>query len=253
MSYNMNSIKAGDNVLIIWKGSEQNALINLSNEIKNASNNGPIVLENSDVLTDSSRPSSSFDVVISNWLAPHAIVHTDSLLAIIVKILKPSGKLIAKSPSDISSPLKLNGFVNVKQDGDVFVAEKPKFEVGSKASLKLGNKPAVWKLDDTVESAWTAGNDDDTIDDDQLLDDDDLKKPDQSALRVCSTTGKRKACADCSCGLAEELRGETKETPKSSCGSCYLGDAFRCATCPYLGMPAFKPGEKVMLDLKSDI
>lgn len=99
---------------------------------------------------------------------------------------------------------------------------------------------------------------------------------------VCGTTGKRKACKDCSCGLAEELSAENgggggaKATPtqQSSCGSvsgrvilfifddnyclfaqCYLGDAFRCASCPYLGMPAFKPGEKIQLTdnlLKAD-
>lgn len=42
---------------------------------------------------------------------------------------------------------------------------------------------------------------------------------------VCGTTGKRKACKDCSCGLAEELAAENgKSAPatqaaKSSCGS----------------------------------
>lgn len=58
------------------------------------------------------------------------------------------------------------------------------FQVGSKASLKFGgNKPSVWKIDNTVESAWSTNNDDDIIDDEQLLDDNDLKAPDKESLR----------------------------------------------------------------------
>lgn len=95
--------------------------------------------------------------------------------------------------------------------------------------------------------------------DDEILSEEDKKKPDNSAS--CGTTSEveqkpKKPCANCTCGLADEqANGGSKgsqDAPKASCGSCYLGDAFRCASCPYRGMPAFKPGEKVTIDTTSD-
>ena len=65
----------------------------------------------------------------------------------------------------------------------------------------------------------------DLIDQDELLEEEDLVKPDQASLRVCGTTGKRKACKDCSCGLAEEIEGGGEIKTKSfnsSCGSVSL-------------------------------
>lgn len=106
------------------------------------------------------------------------------------------------------------------------VGEKPNYEVGSKAKLSFGKKPAaesskVWKLD--------VDDDDEMINADDLLDEEDKQKPTEDSLRVCATTGKRKACKDCSCGLAEELDSESKgknvdpnPTQKSSCGSVSL-------------------------------
>ncbi|NXQ00718.1 CPIN1 protein, partial [Vidua macroura] len=138
---------------------------------------------------------------------------------------------------------------------------KPNFEVGSSSQLKLSfaktsgpsGKPPV---DPAVAKLWTLSANDmndeemDLLDSDELLDSEDLKKPDPSSLRApsCKEMGKKKACKNCTCGLAEELEQEKKSSqPKSACGNCYLGDAFRCASCPYRGMPAFKPGEKILL------
>lgn len=89
------------------------------------------------------------------------------------------------------------------------------------------------------------------------------------------TGRRRRACKDCTCGLADRLEAEDKERRANadknlnvlklqsddlteldftvegkttgSCGSCALGDAFRCAGCPYLGLPAFKPGQEVQI------
>eukprot|EP01116_Phalansterium_solitarium_P010446 TRINITY_DN2520_c0_g2_i1.p2 TRINITY_DN2520_c0_g2~~TRINITY_DN2520_c0_g2_i1.p2 ORF type:complete len:109 (+),score=48.98 TRINITY_DN2520_c0_g2_i1:656-982(+) len=100
---------------------------------------------------------------------------------------------------------------------------------------------------------------DDLADEDDLLEEDDLIKPALAADDCEMTGGKRKACKNCVCGRAdEELTPAPKAAPKpkaasSACGNCYLGDAFRCSTCPHLGKPAFKPGEDVKLSLTDDV
>lgn len=43
------------------------------------------------------------------------------------------------------------------------------------------------------------------------------------------------------------MKSVNEGKPVSGCGKCFLGDSFRCATCPYKGMPAFKPGDKLKL------
>ncbi|CBY17920.1 unnamed protein product [Oikopleura dioica] len=149
---------------------------------------------------------------------------------------------ITNVPESSSAALTLNltlsGFVKIESTSGSISASKPNYNLGSAVTI----------------------DDKNTIDGASLLRSEDLKKPDEKDLKADCGTGKEKkkrACANCTCGLAEEiakndsLSVEQREDPKSACGSCYLGDAFRCASCPYLGKPAFKPGEKpslVMLD-----
>jgi hypothetical protein len=102
-------------------------------------------------------------------------------------------------------------------------------------------------------------------DDRDLINEDNLLQNETGYNRLgndqdCTT--KPKACANCTCGRAElEAQGAEevalekkieKGNVQSSCGNCYLGDAFRCASCPYKGLPAFKPGDKIKLDLSKD-
>ncbi len=67
-----------------------------------------------------------------------------------------------------------------------------------------------------------------------------LTEEDMREKKVIEKKETKRPCANCTCSLSIEKKGY-----KSSCGNCALGDAFRCAGCPYKGMPAFKPGDEV--------
>lgn len=71
---------------------------------------------------------------------------------------------------------------------------------------------------------------------DLINEEDTIKKP-----QIVRETKKR-ACANCTCGKKDMV--EMKPV-KSNCGSCGLGDAFRCVDCPYTGLPPFEEGEDV--------
>ncbi|KAL8944031.1 MAG: hypothetical protein Q9211_000737 [Gyalolechia sp. 1 TL-2023] len=235
---------------------------------------------------------------------------TASLLSIIVKSLKPGGVLASQDGkfaligSDerreaIFAGLVINDNAAVKPDYDVTHSVPlrlgKKNEQGAAASTstsgtgvvslelsgKRKNGPArdltpagvgfVLPGDD-IDGAGIE-YDDELIDEDDLLSDEDMKSTVVQPVECRPKAGKRRrACKDCSCGLAQRLEAEemakrdtadqqlaklkaeelsevdfTVQGKVGSCGNCALGDAFRCDGCPYIGQPAFKPGEEVKI------
>lgn len=203
-------------------------------------------------------------------------------------VAKAAGGLTNGSNGDISLPLN---------NGNTSPGETRK-----RKSIDISNSgPAPLAgvgFDDGTGNTIGEDSDDELIDEDALLSEDDLKGPikirecSQSILSCQSNTNipdpateckpkakRRRACKDCTCGLAQRLEAEdrakrdkadsalaaiklksedlaevdfTVPGKVGSCGNCSLGDAFRCDGCPYIGLPAFKPGEEVRL-LDNDI
>ncbi|XP_027352418.1 anamorsin homolog isoform X1 [Abrus precatorius] len=223
----------------------------------------PLVLTSASLLSKLPLESSSVDFLVLIWLSIDC--PTDQLIQEILRVLKVSGTvLIRKSSqsavgsvdkliSDLQNKLLLAGFseTQVLQSTGI-KAKKPSWKIGSSFAIKK----ATPKVQIDVDS--------DLIDEDSLLTEEDLKKPQLPPTGDCEIGSTRKACKNCTCGRAQEeekvlklgLTAEQINNPQSACGSCGLGDAFRCSTCPYKGLPPFKLGEKVALSgnfLSADI
>ena len=200
--------------------------------------------------------------------------HYDSLaLASLVPYLSPNGTLsvhVISTDSGVGvdwgiimtsfvlAGLKTESEQRGQGGGRIFTARKA---AASSAPIGTNKIKVTLNLDDDDD------DDEDQIDEDDLLaggeDNNGMLAPpptidvEARAKAAADDCGGRKACDDCTCGRAEQEAVENKNNappPKSSCGNCTKGDAFRCAGCPYLGKPAFKDGEEhLVLDLTDDV
>jgi hypothetical protein len=253
-------------ILVIWADDDASENLPIFQEIiQTKAKQAHIAFENVQMLLESRRAISSFDIILfglvskkdtpTGYLITH-IEHIKQTQAI--NHFKMCGFDSCNPLDSNSSFLIENKDDVVKKLGSLWLCQKPSFDIGYSVPLRNRRDSQPGQITSTIETkkTWTF-EDDDLIDTDQLLDENDRKKPDVKSYDCGTTsTGVRKACKDCTCGLAQELEQEehqtAKATVKSSCGSCYLGDAFRCAGCPQRGLPPFKPCERVTLPAMSD-
>ncbi|CDW54222.1 Anamorsin [Trichuris trichiura] len=240
-----------------------NVLSNCAEDLLNAVTaetnlfNGQLVVLNSEELSKADQLRDIDECILVN----NGTVE-DEVFAAMLKCLRKRGVLTLAVQADESNFSKVEslidqlyfaGFVRVEEIKNYmsgFTAvrcRRPFLDVGESVPVKreISTKQEagkVWLLN-------TNDIDDDLIDENELvkLEDYDIKRPQPRACGVEKQQAKRKPCKNCTCGLAEKVDIIGNEPVKSSCGSCHLGDAFRCSTCPYRGLPPFKPGEKVQL------
>jgi hypothetical protein len=181
----------------------------------------------------------------------------------IVLLERAEGRTVQYS-EELATTLFLNGFGapaidSVTLGAETFVAVASVKPTPKTYGVPLGDRTQVGAKQRKVaetSSPSTAGASDAMVDDDSFLDEDEAAFRPTTSASDCAPGASKRACANCTCGLAEEQAGEARkltldmlENPgvDSSCGSCALGDAVRCPGCPYRGLPPFTPGERIVL------
>lgn len=200
-------------------------------------------------------------VVVNNSI----LLGEKKIVSQIFAILKDDGQLTvaisgSSYPAEMTSYIKISGFTDVQENPTSIVATKKTWSAKG-ASLKERREKQAENGNGTQAANPWAGkstNDAEMVDEDDLLNEESKTgEPVKKFSQASDCITKPKACENCTCGRKEleetadmdEERRKALENGnvKSNCGKCYLGDAFRCATCPYLGQPAFEPGDKVKL------
>jgi len=173
------------------------------------------------------------------------------LLAQCMERLRPGGSVFAHLDGvaeDEAEQLKMTGLFAGAVECLLEQAPSRKFYVSTgKLYVRFSCLKPVWASAQAVSLSGVA-----QIDEEALLGE--VPRPVGAGKSDCSN--KPKACENCSCGrkeLEDKVGPEKAKKQleqgvvRSSCNNCYLGDAFRCDGCPYRGLPAFKPGNKVEL------
>lgn len=154
--------------------------------------------------------------------------------------------------NDLKANLRFAGFSNVKiiVGNNQYSLKGKKKSSGNNEEKSSNNQTNMENKQ--VENSWKVVSKVDTLD---KINENDLIDPNniyQQFSKEANCMTKPKPCKNCSCSRKFELdqnggKDEGGADMKSDCGKCYLGDAFRCEGCPYRGLQAFEPGQKITM------